>query len=85
MDINIKPNTSLNNKTSGWRTFKPKTDINKCIGCGRCALVCPENCILMIKKDNNLKPNTNYNYCKGCGLCVLECASKAIIMEKEKK
>jgi 2-oxoacid:acceptor oxidoreductase delta subunit (pyruvate/2-ketoisovalerate family) len=89
MKINItaQPNTTLANKTGGWRTFKPKTDLNKCISCGICALVCPERCITMekIKNYNKEKPITDYAYCKGCGVCAEECPVKAIVMEMEKK
>lgn len=87
ININAKPNTTLENKTGGWRTFKPKTDLEKCISCGTCAIVCPEGCIEMmtIKNHAKQKPITDYNYCKGCGVCVEECPVKAIAMEMEKK
>lgn len=84
MKINItsKPGSTRNNKTGGWRTFKPKTDLNKCISCGICVKVCPEGCIEMkeLKKYAKQKPVTNYNYCKGCGICATECPVKAIVM-----
>jgi len=89
MKINItaKPGSTRNNKTGGWRTFKPKTDLDKCISCGTCAKVCPEGCIEMkkIAKYEQLKPKTDYNYCKGCGVCAAECPVKAIVMELDKK
>ena len=85
ININSKPNSTKKNKTGGWRTYVPKTDLNICIGCGTCARICPELAIEMIKKDTKLKPKTDYNFCKGCGLCAEECPVKAIKMELDKK
>ncbi len=85
MDITSKPGSTIKNKTGGWRTYKPVTDYDKCIGCGRCAQVCPESCIAMYDENGKKRPKTDYNYCKGCGLCAAECPVGAIKMELEKK
>lgn len=78
----VKPNTTLNNKTGPWRTYRPLTDYKICISCATCAKICPEACIEMTKQTNfeKLKPLTDYDYCKGCGLCAKECPVKAIKM-----
>lgn len=81
-DVASQPGSTKNNKTGGWRTYIPRTDIDKCIGCGNCARVCPESCVEMQK---NKKPKTDYDYCKGCGICATECPVKAIKMELDKK
>lgn len=80
-----KPNTSLTNKTGSWRTYRPVTNYNICVGCSLCAKICPEGCIEMkeMAPGSKLKPITKYNYCKGCGLCAQECPVKAIKMEKD--
>jgi 2-oxoacid:acceptor oxidoreductase delta subunit (pyruvate/2-ketoisovalerate family) len=86
INLITKPGTTLNNKTGSWRTQKPKTDYNICIGCSTCFKVCPENCIEMKENKNypgKLKPETNYDYCKGCALCAKECPVKAIRMEND--
>ncbi len=85
--ITCQPNTTLANKTGGWRTYRPKTDLDKCISCGICAQVCPEGCIAMenLKQYDKQKPITDYDYCKGCGVCAEECPVKAIEMELEIK
>ena len=45
LSISVKPNSTLKNKTGGWRTFKPKVDLEKCTGCGICTRLCPEGII----------------------------------------
>lgn len=83
--ITADPGSTKTNKTGGWRTYKPKTDPNVCIGCGNCSRVCPEYCIKMVDVDGKKKPVTDYDYCKGCGICAEECPVKAISMELDKK
>ena len=85
MKLTSKPGSTTNNKTGGWRTFIPKTDYKKCIGCGTCARICPENAIIMKDSEEKPIPETNYDFCKGCGLCATECPVKAIKMELEEK
>ncbi|HAM88318.1 MAG: Pyruvate ferredoxin oxidoreductase, delta subunit [Candidatus Falkowbacteria bacterium GW2011_GWC2_38_22] len=85
MNITANPQSTPINKTGGWRTYIPATDYNKCIGCGRCAKVCPENAIKMVAKNGKQIPITNFDFCKGCGLCALECPVKAIEMKLDVK
>ena len=71
-----------------------KWNIEKCIECGACNIVCPHSVIRpFITKDKSLgKPllgNDEYNYfigisnkdCTGCGLCVGVCPTKALTLE----
>jgi pyruvate ferredoxin oxidoreductase delta subunit len=85
MEITAKPCSTIINKTGGWRTFAPKTDYNKCTGCGTCSRVCPESAIIMENVNGKLRPKTDLDFCKGCGICAAECPAKAITMELEKK
>jgi pyruvate ferredoxin oxidoreductase delta subunit len=85
IDITVSPGSTKTNKTGGWRTFRPQTDLEHCISCGTCARVCPENCVKMIEQDGKQKPQTDYDFCKGCGVCAAECPVKVIKMELEKK
>jgi len=64
---------------SSWRVFRPELNKEKCIGCRRCYILCPEVAISMIDG----KADINYRYCKGCGICVEECPVKAIDFVQE--
>lgn len=87
--INVLPGTTDKVKTGNWRTGeRPVIDIEKCIGCGTCYLVCPEGICLPSGKKNKAGRQfyiCDLDYCKGCGLCAKECPVKAISMEREEK
>jgi 2-oxoacid:acceptor oxidoreductase gamma subunit (pyruvate/2-ketoisovalerate family)/2-oxoacid:acceptor oxidoreductase delta subunit (pyruvate/2-ketoisovalerate family) len=72
--------SALDRDVSSWRVFKPEIDEEKCVGCGRCYIFCPEVAITIESK----KAKINYDYCKGCGVCFEECPSKAITFNQEK-
>jgi pyruvate ferredoxin oxidoreductase delta subunit len=76
-----EPGTTVVNRTGPWRIFKPVVNKEKCIGCGRCSLFCPDGVINV--KDG--KAEVDYDYCKGCGICSKVCPVKAITMEREVK
>ncbi len=85
--VTSNPTSTSQNQTGSWRTYKPITDLDKCISCGMCERVCPDSCIIMkkMKKYDKNKPLTDYDYCKGCGVCAAECPVKCIKMELEIK
>ncbi len=69
------------NSKADWRTFKPLVDMEKCIGCAQCWMVCPDGAIAM--EDG--KSVIDYNYCKGCAICKEQCPVDAIEMVKEEE
>jgi pyruvate ferredoxin oxidoreductase gamma subunit len=74
----IGPGSFIENKVSGWATFRPLRDKDKCTMCLLCWFYCPEGTIKRISDRGDLM--TNYDYCKGCGVCANECPVDAIKM-----
>lgn len=90
-------------RISGWAgsfrvevTLKPRyVDMSKCVGCGRCADVCPvivpsrwnlglkpRKCIRIIFEQSvPLRSTIEREYCIDCGMCAEACDRKAINLE----
>ncbi|MDR3565240.1 MAG: DUF362 domain-containing protein [Negativicutes bacterium] len=52
-------------------------DQDKCVGCGRCAEICPEQAAVITEK----KAHIALDKCIGCGECMTVCPVKAIGMD----
>lgn len=50
-------------------------DRNKCVGCGRCAEVCPHGVFVIKTKRAEI---TDKDLCMECGACAMNCAYGAI-------
>ncbi len=62
----------------------PRVDVNKCIGCGGCANVCPARLIRIIDKDQFTRVLVFlYERCTYCGRCAEVCPEGAIEMTRE--
>jgi NADH-quinone oxidoreductase subunit I len=65
-------------------------EIRKCIGCGACVRICPNDCVKLVdyKRGNPIKnkklqyPQIDYGRCMFCGLCVDDCPASCLIMSK---
>ena len=71
---------------SGFRTFHPVFDYNKCVRCMFCWIYCPEGCIDKTTVDpesGKIMLEVDMDYCKGCGICTNECPTKCITMVKD--
>lgn len=67
---------------------KPELDDKKCIGCSRCARICPASAVEMIQTGVNEKgkpikrPRFDYAKCVGCEQCVENCPRDALEMKE---
>jgi pyruvate ferredoxin oxidoreductase delta subunit len=66
--------------TGAWRTYVPMTDLEKCVHCMTCWIVCPDS---SIRVEEGKKVGTDMQHCKGCGICAVECPVDAIVMKLE--
>ena len=76
-----EPGSSKGFLTGNWRTTgRPVTNIDNCIKCGICVLLCPD-----IAYSENAEGFYDWDgsYCKGCAICVEECPKGAIEMKGE--
>lgn len=61
-------------------SFVPRIDTEKCVKCGKCAEVCMENALAMVKGGF---PRLFDKICSGCEACKLACPENAIVEDKK--
>lgn len=66
---------------AAWRLQRPVIQMDACVACLQCYLMCPDAAIRIV--DNSLE--VELILCKGCGVCAQECKHGAIAMEQESK
>jgi len=73
-------NPSVNNFLTSMIAPNPVVIVDKCIGCKRCAEVCPEKpkVITFIKKGDKIIPKWDYSKCIRCFCCQELCPKGAI-------
>ncbi|MBN1109317.1 MAG: 4Fe-4S binding protein [Methanomassiliicoccales archaeon] len=67
---------------------RPGIILEKCIGCGKCAKICPNQCIEMIPIEipelgKVKRPQVNVGRCMMCGNCAEDCPTNAMIVTPE--
>ena len=76
----------LHTSRTGWL---PVLDVDKCIDCGICDMVCPDLCLVWSARTNDegqpivKLEGIDYRYCKGCMRCVETCSTLAMTREAE--
>jgi pyruvate ferredoxin oxidoreductase gamma subunit len=76
----------LSTSRTGWM---PVLDLEKCIHCGMCDMVCPDLCLVWTAEGNKPVPDAvrlngiDYRYCKGCLRCIETCPTGAMTREAE--
>ncbi|RLI17836.1 NADH-quinone oxidoreductase subunit D [Candidatus Bathyarchaeota archaeon] len=80
MTFKFPPQHQWTDRWRGRHIFDP----SKCLSCGLCSRVCPNNAITMVERERNGKkvkyPQIDYRKCSFCGLCVDICPRKALQM-----
>lgn len=70
----------ISKKTIETEVIVSNVDVEKCVGCGLCAEVCPYNAIRLETVGDTLKAHTLEVSCMGCGVCGATCPMNAITM-----
>jgi NADH-quinone oxidoreductase chain I len=59
---------------------RPLLDIEKCVGCGVCANICPNKAIVMVDVNGRKLPKFDAGRCMFCGFCADFCPRAALTM-----
>lgn len=82
-------NTVLKDLSASRQGFIPVLDLNKCVHCGECDMVCPDYCFVWERKvgktgkEQQFLVGIDYQYCKGCLRCVEICKPHALTAQRE--
>lgn len=89
--IPCSANSMLKNMSGSRIGFIPVIDLDGCIHCAACDLVCPDLCFVWEQgEDKKGRPQMflkgiDYQYCKGCLKCIEACPTNAISSLRETK
>jgi pyruvate ferredoxin oxidoreductase gamma subunit len=79
----------LKNLTTSRQGFLPAYDLESCVHCGICDIVCPDLCFVW-SEDPEREPavrllGIDYHYCKGCLKCIDACPTGSLTELREEE
>jgi pyruvate ferredoxin oxidoreductase gamma subunit len=84
----LEPGSSIVRDLSASRDgFLPALDLEKCVHCGLCDIVCPDFCFVWETEGDDAVRlrGIDYRYCKGCLKCTEACPMGALTQLREEE
>jgi len=81
----LEPGSSIvRDLTTSREGFVPALDLEKCVHCGLCDVVCPDLCFVWEVDGEAVRlRGIDYRYCKGCRKCTETCPTGALTEIRE--
>lgn len=79
-------NSIVKDLTASRVGLVPALDLEACVHCGICDIVCPDLCFVWEEEDEAIRlRGIDYHYCKGCMRCIGACPTGALVELREEE